>query len=387
LVTVSPGTTEDPVATIVAEVTLDRIDLAYDLDLAAAPDDAVAEQRTRLHRLVSERVLLTTNDGTPWTIDVADLQPSALDGYVTLRIVLEATPPPGAALAGSVLRWDLVTDTVFSHKVFVAVRAPGEDAALVGTIVHHQPTVELDLTPEASPSRGGSLFAVGFEHFRSGPDHLLFLGTLALGVARRARSPRSACRRVAGMTAAFAVGHSLSLALATAGVASLPGRVVETGIAATVVAAAVHAVRPIASARTEVVITLLFGLVHGFGFAGTLTGLALDGKSVLVPLATFNLGLEAAQLLGLIVIAIPVWVISRSAAATTALAAAFAAVALLWVAQRAFDLTTPLEPLLTTALASPERMALLAGVAAAATTAGRSRERPDVATSWSPIRR
>jgi hypothetical protein len=110
-------------------------------------------------------------------------------------------------------------------------------------------------------------------------------------------------------------------------------------------------------------------------------------RAATVPLATFNLGLEAAQLLGLIAIAIPVWAISRSAAATTAVAAAFASVALLWVAQRAFDPTTPLEPLVATALASPERMALLAGVVAAAAAAGRSRKRPDVATSLSPIRR
>lgn len=96
---------------------------------------------------------------------------------------------------------------------------------------------------------------------------------IALGAARRRTGPASTARRLAALTITFTVGHSLSLALAMLGVVVLPARLVETVIALTIVVAAVHAVRPSLPVPFEVALTGVFGLVHKFGFAGTLADL------------------------------------------------------------------------------------------------------------------
>jgi HupE / UreJ protein len=155
----------------------------------------------------------------------------------------------------------------------------------VGLINHTDPVLELSVQAPAPAT--SSLFGVGFDHFREGPDHLLFLALIALRVARRRAGPAATARRLAALTVTFTVGHSASLALAALGLVSAPTRLVETAIAVTIVLAAVHAVRPLAPARAEIAVTGAFGLIHGFGFASTLTDLSLTGSGLVLPLLAF----------------------------------------------------------------------------------------------------
>jgi len=130
---------------------------------------------------------------------------------------------------------------------------------------------------------------LGVEHILTGYDHLLFLCGLLL-----------ACRRfstAAKIITCFTVAHSLTLALAALDVVSLPGRVVEPLIAASIVFVGVENVLRRGEPGWRWALTFALGLVHGFGFAGALkeAGLGSSGAALLVPLFSFNLGVELGQ--------------------------------------------------------------------------------------------
>jgi hypothetical protein len=95
---------------------------------------------------------------------------------------------------------------------------------------------------------------------------------------------------------AFTVAHSITLALAVLGVVTIPGRVVEPAIAASIVWVAVENLRRGAPSQRWLV-SFVFGLVHGFGFASAIEPLALPPARLALALLGFNLGVEAGQAL------------------------------------------------------------------------------------------
>lgn len=130
---------------------------------------------------------------------------------------------------------------------------------------------------------------LGVEHILTGYDHLLFLCGLLL-----------ACRRFSTavkIITCFTVAHSLTLALAALDVVSLPGRLVEPLIAASIVFVGVENIVRRGEPGWRWALTFALGLVHGFGFAGALkeAGLGSSGAGLLVPLFSFNLGVELGQ--------------------------------------------------------------------------------------------
>lgn len=137
---------------------------------------------------------------------------------------------------------------------------------------------------------------IGVGHILAGADHLLFLGLLVWG----ARQWRQA---VVWLTA-FTLGHSLTLLLVLSGVLLFPAWA-EAAIAASIVITGLHRLHglrqplPAFSDRSygQALLVLLFGLVHGLGFAGAVADTALLTAQRWPTLAGFNLGIEAGQLL------------------------------------------------------------------------------------------
>ncbi|MCB9507528.1 MAG: HupE/UreJ family protein [Myxococcales bacterium] len=146
-------------------------------------------------------------------------------------------------------------------------------------------------------------FRLGVEHILTGWDHLTFVLLVVLtagfGTASRARSILAA---VTGFTA----GHSVTLALAALALFSLPGPPVEACIALSIVFLAREALHPTRdlAARHPWVVTTLFGLLHGFGFAGALRDIGLPEDNVAAALFAFNVGVEAGQLAFVAVVAL-----------------------------------------------------------------------------------
>ncbi len=174
---------------------------------------------------------------------------------------------------------------------------------------------EIAITPEAEvpgtaplPSLAGYLW-LGVEHILSGADHLLFL----LGLLIVCRRPRN----VAVVVTCFTVAHSITLALAAAGSVTIPARIVEPLIAASIVLVGLenlkHGSEPDGPWLGRWLIAFGFGLVHGLGFASALRqiGLGSHGSSVLGPLVAFNAGVELGQLSVAAVLLAIVWNLPR----------------------------------------------------------------------------
>jgi hypothetical protein len=145
-----------------------------------------------------------------------------------------------------------------------------------------------------------------------GYDHILFLLTLLLpavvlfrnGQWQPRESLRDALLDVLKVVTAFTLAHSLTLSLAVNGLVHLPSRVVESGIALTVLLGAVNNLFPLVRERRWVV-AFAFGLIHGMGFASVLTDLGLADWNLALALVGFNLGVEVGQL-AIVLLFIPV---------------------------------------------------------------------------------
>jgi hypothetical protein len=190
----------------------------------------------------------------------------------------------------------------------------------------------------------------GIRHIWTGYDHVLFLVALLLpAVLRRTQvgtwepqaKVRSVLVDVTRVVTAFTLAHSITLSLAALGVVALPSRFVESAIALSVVAAAANNVRPVLGADRWLAAFVL-GLLHGFGFSGTLSELGLPRAQLLVPLLGFNGGVEIGQMAIVAVLVPALFAMRKSQLYARVLlrggSAVIAVLALVWLVERLFDL-------------------------------------------------
>lgn len=159
------------------------------------------------------------------------------------------------------------------------------------------PTIELGEQPH--PGVLGYV-GLGVTHILGGFDHLLFVLALVL-LGRPARS--GAARRLALSLTGFTVGHSLTLALAVLDLVQVPAPPLEACIAlsiALVAGAALREGEPVSapsSVTSGLPVAVVFGLLHGLGFAGALREVGLPSQGLGGALFGFNVGVELGQLL------------------------------------------------------------------------------------------
>jgi hydrogenase/urease accessory protein HupE len=139
----------------------------------------------------------------------------------------------------------------------------------------------------------GVYLKLGVEHILSGADHMLFVLGLLLIVKDRWMLLKT--------ITAFTLAHSITLAVATLGYAHAPVVPLNAAIALSILFLGPEIVR---SWRGETsftirhpwVVAFAFGLLHGFGFAGALTGAGLPRTDLPLALLSFNVGVEIGQL-------------------------------------------------------------------------------------------
>jgi hydrogenase/urease accessory protein HupE len=182
--------------------------------------------------------------------------------------------------------------------------------------------------PEASPGFFAFL-KMGIEHILTGVDHLVFLFGLIV-VGGRLRS-------LLGVVTAFTAGHSITLALAVLGVFTPSSRVIEPAIALSIAYVGIENFF-VKDASKRWRITLPFGLIHGFGFAGALQEISLARAQIPGALVSFNLGVEIGQL-AVLALALPIVLLARrtrwfEAYATRGLSGAIVLAGLVWFVAR-----------------------------------------------------
>ncbi len=196
------------------------------------------------------------------------------------------------------------TQTLVGQKLGLTGLESGFNDALMRVALIDRPVQVMRLTPAnptaeitALPNRAQvarTYFLLGIEHIVTGYDHLLFVLSLVLLI--------SGGRKIATTVTAFTLAHSITLIATSLGWMSLARQPVEICIALSIVFVAVEIVkarpdRPRFSEAFPWAIAFLFGLLHGFGFAGALAEIGLPEREVPMALLTFNLGVEAGQLM------------------------------------------------------------------------------------------
>ncbi len=323
-------------------------DLDYAIGLDGNDDGAITwgELRARHQAIAAYALsrLRIEGDGR-----ACDTQPSEQlvdmlsdGGYTVLRFSMDCERRPDSVR----IDYSLFFDLDRQHRGLLRL-----DAAGIGQTAVFSPDrsrQEFDLAA-ASPVRQFVAYVrEGIWHIWIGYDHVLFVLTLLLPAVLQRRPPgwvavqrfRQAFLQVIGIVTAFTLAHSCTLSLAALGVIGLPSRLVESVIAASIVIAALNNLYPLVTRRLWLV-TLTFGLAHGFGFASVLADLGLPQEALLVSLVAFNLGVEIGQLAIVAAVLPLIYGISRwrhyPLAVLQGGSLAIVSVASLWFIQRAFD--------------------------------------------------
>ena len=296
-----------------------------------------------LARYLSTHVDLSA-DGVACGLSGSAVEPD--EAHATIALSIRCSDEPVRAE----LRYDALFDVLPHHRAFVQVLS--EDGQYADVLSARRRVLEVEVGTTSWVAPLAHHVVEGMIHIFVGYDHILFLLALLLAaVLTRSRSSedlRSSWLRILKVVTAFTLAHSVTLALASLEVVQLPSRWVEVAIAATVVFAAINNIHPMVVERAWV-LTWLFGLIHGFGFASVLGDLGLPRERLLSALFGFNVGVELGQVM-LVATVLPVlflvrprpigrWVLRGGSAA-------IAAVGLVWMTERALpkDIAAP-EPI------------------------------------------
>jgi hydrogenase/urease accessory protein HupE len=247
------------------------------------------------------------------------------DGRVDLELELRCPGPVRRLL----LRDDWAGLLGEHHRTLA--RVDGADGSREIAFSLEMPEAEVELGSGA-PSGGTGFFRLGLEHILSGWDHLLFLAALLLRGGNLLTMLK--------IITAFTLAHSLTLALATLGLVVVPGRIVEPAIAASIVWVALENFRAREAPSHRWVVSFVFGLIHGFGFASALQELSLPPGRLAWALLGFNLGVEAGQAAVLVAVSPLLLWLSRASWGPVAVRVAsglIAAAGSVWFVQRIWN--------------------------------------------------
>ncbi len=147
----------------------------------------------------------------------------------------------------------------------------------------------LAATPTPHPASFRQFFVLGIEHILTGYDHLLFLFALLIVCESFAA--------IAKIVTCFTLAHSLTLVLATLNIVQIDSDLIEPLIAVSIIYVGLENIFRRGHPKGRWLLTFAFGLVHGFGFAGILREMEIaKAGSVIMPLVSFNLGVETGQI-------------------------------------------------------------------------------------------
>jgi len=329
---------------------------------------------------LSGRVVVRSAEG-PCTLTAAEPL-TAEAGYVRVELRYDCEGPPASVRAG------VLFDRVQGHTHFAR-----QAGTLTESLLREgDPEFRLDGGGDA-PAGGnagfGDYLRLGTAHILSGPDHIAFLLALLLAAAH--------WRNVVIAVTGFTIGHSVTLTLAVTGLVQASPPRVEAFIGYTIALVAAETValrdgywRRLAVAAALVAgaaglaawafadlpprglaayaglalfsgcylalagefddrtrrsgflgaVAILFGLIHGLGFAGFLLETGLPEDAVALPLVAFNIGVEVGQLALVAAVLVAVAVagrlfrVTRAEPARTLLAAVLCGLGLAWFAGR-----------------------------------------------------
>lgn len=337
------------------EITLTDLDDALDIDDNGDGKVSEGEVLSNLERTqdyVFERVGIGDGD-RDYILEFAghDIRNVMLSPYLIMKFRVDEEQIPDILQ----IEYRMLFDVDPMHRGFLVIGSngkggvvdKGEDVTLIFSPARVGQSIDLTrLSPWVSFV---DFLKHGIWHIWIGFDHILFLVALILpSVMFRQEARwepvegfRHAMWNVVKIVTLFTIAHTITLTLASLELVKMPGRLVETVIAASVVVAALNNIFPVIQKRIGWVV-FLFGLFHGFGFASVLQDLTSNATNLAADLAGFNIGVEIGQVV-IILIAFPVLFALRSTRAYPRVllpigSFVIAALALGWLVERVANL-------------------------------------------------
>jgi len=213
-----------------------------------------------------------------------ELTPDALISRYQATIVTQGK------INGETIQFALLENTLIDVLVYVETL----DGATYSQMARSdQPYVTIPIEPNRIEVIKTYSF-LGVEHILFGIDHLLFVACLLLLISQLSTLIKA--------ITAFTISHSITLICATLGYVNVPGPPVEAVIALSIVFLAREYIMTYRgessiTAQYPWIVAFIFGLLHGFGFAGALGDIGLPQTEVPMALLFFNIGVEIGQLI------------------------------------------------------------------------------------------
>ena len=282
-----------------AVLVLHVVDVAHDLGIEPAdrlldPGEA-AKIRDRVVGLIEPRLQIRADAAR--MVEWGALEPAADRHAVVLRFRLPGPRPGVLRIRTHMFPYDPV------HQTFINIYE--------GSDLRQQMIFNADSDEYAyyTGSTQGALAVMrtfipaGIHHILIGPDHILFLiGLLLLGGTWDA---------LVKIVTAFTLGHSITLSLAALNIVIPPARLIEPAIALSIVFVGTDNLVRGSGRDLRAWAALVFGLVHGFGFANVLREFGLPAEALGWSLFSFNFGVEIGQLAIVVLVATSLGIIRR----------------------------------------------------------------------------
>jgi hypothetical protein len=277
------------------------IDVAHELGMKPEElmnSDVVRQHEQRIGDLLRPRILLQADRrlSPAWTgIDLL-----RDDQAIKLTYRVPGEEPGAVAVDTNLFPYDPNHQTFVNiyegrelRQQFIFNAGSGEHTYYLGTT---QGAIEVMKTFVRS----------GIHHIMIGPDHILFLvGLLLLGGSTMA---------LVKIVTAFTIGHSVTLTLAALNLVTPPASVIEPAIALSIVFVGADNLVRGDGRDLRGWVALVFGLVHGFGFANVLREFGLPREALRWSLFSFNVGVEIGQLAIVLLVAALLEAIRRQSA-------------------------------------------------------------------------
>jgi len=250
-----------------------------------------AKMRSQLETAVAKQLFIAP-DG-----NVAEPQSvgSKLDGNNNVEVRLDF---PAIGFSSLEIQSRIIASLPLGHRQYLQIQnSRGEIIfeQLLSAAADHA-TLE---TPDAHSTLGAfesvrsfaNFVSLGVKHILTGYDHLLFL----FGLLLAARGFFSSL----GIITSFTIAHSITLAVATLQLVQIPSRIVEPLIAASIVFVGAENLLRGDVLKARRMVPFGFGLIHGFGFASALreAGISSGTGGIVLPLFSFNFGVELGQIM------------------------------------------------------------------------------------------
>ena len=303
--------TSGPELTLRADLHMRDLDLIFDLDANRDGQVTWGETQARhpeLNDWLVQGIVLTA-EGQKCALGRADLQASEhADGtYLSAQWVVNCpgiSSAPDAPDARLALRYGLIFAQDSLHRGLLKVDFGDDQTSAL--LSPERPEAQISRADSSPLKVFGRYIVEGVWHIWIGIDHIVFLlSLLALAPLQpsrqrvvhwqAAKQARPVVLDVLAVVTAFTVAHSITLGLTITGWLTPPADWVEPAIAISVVLAALNNLLGF-SALKRWRLALVFGLVHGFGFASVLIDLGLPTTALLSALGGFNIGVELGQL-------------------------------------------------------------------------------------------